>query len=172
MNKGLEVIEAHWLFQLPFECIEVVIHHQSVIHSLVEFVDGSVKAQLGLPDMRLPIQYALTHPRRLPAPVQALDLAAVGTLTFGPVDAGRYPCLGLAYHAGRQGGTFPTVLNAANEEAVGRFLCNQLRFTHIAALIEDALAAHQGQAQPSLEDVLGADAWARNFAREWQPRLL
>jgi 1-deoxy-D-xylulose-5-phosphate reductoisomerase len=172
MNKGLEVIEAHWLFDLPFDCIEVVIHHQSVIHSLVEFVDGSVKAQLGLPDMRLPIQYALTHPRRLAAPVQALDLAAVGALTFGEVDPGRYPCLALAYDAGRRGGTFPTVLNAANEEAVARFLCNELRFTEIAALIEDALAAHEGLPGPSLDEVLAADGWARNFARAWQPRLL
>jgi 1-deoxy-D-xylulose-5-phosphate reductoisomerase len=172
MNKGLEVIEAHWLFRLPFERIEVVIHHQSVIHSLVEFVDGSVKAQLGLPDMRLPIQYALTHPRRLPAPVEALDLAALGTLTFGQVDPRRYPCLALAYEAGRRDGTFPTVLNAANEEAVARFLACELRFTHIAALIEDALAAHAGLPRPSLEDVLSADAWARKFAREWRPRLL
>jgi 1-deoxy-D-xylulose-5-phosphate reductoisomerase len=150
----------------------VVIHHQSVIHSLVEFVDGSVKAQLGLPDMRLPIQYALTHPRRLPAPVQALDLAAVGALTFDQVDPGRYPCLALAYEAGRRGGTYPTVLNAANEEAVGRFLCNQLRFTEVAALIEDALAAHDGLPEPSLDDVLSTDTWARAFAREWQSRLL
>jgi 1-deoxy-D-xylulose-5-phosphate reductoisomerase len=172
MNKGLEVIEAHWLFDLPFECIEVVIHHQSVVHSLVEFVDGSVKAQLGLPDMRLPIQYALTHPRRLAAPVQSLDLAALGALTFGEVDSRRYPCLGLAYAAGRRGGTFPTVLNAANEEAVDRFLCNQLRFTDITSVIEDALAAHEGVAEPSLDAVLGVDAWARAFARAWQPRLL
>jgi 1-deoxy-D-xylulose-5-phosphate reductoisomerase len=172
MNKGLEVIEAHWLFQLPFECIEVVIHHQSVIHSLVEFIDGSVKAQLGLPDMRLPIQYALSHPRRLSAPVEALDLAAVGSLTFGAVDPDRYPCLALAYDAGRRGGTFPTVLNAANEEAVARFLQSELRFTEIAMLIEDALAAHAGLAQPSLEDVLSVDAQARVFAREWQPRIV
>jgi 1-deoxy-D-xylulose-5-phosphate reductoisomerase len=172
MNKGLEVIEAHWLFHLPFQCIEVVIHHQSVIHSLVEFVDGSVKAQLGLPDMRLPIQYALTHPRRLPAPVQALDLAALGALTFGEVDPRRYPCLGLAYEAGRRGGTFPTVLNAANEEAVDRFLRAELRFTQIAQLIEDALAAHEGEPHPALDGVLAADAWARTYAREWQPRLL
>jgi 1-deoxy-D-xylulose-5-phosphate reductoisomerase len=172
MNKGLEVIEAHWLFQLPFECIEVVIHHQSVIHSLVEFVDGSVKAQLGLPDMRLPIQYALTYPRRLPAPVQALDLAALGSLTFGQVDPRRYPCLALACEAGRRGGTFPTVLNAANEEAVARFFRSELRFTQIAMLIEDALAAHPGLPKPSLEEVLSADAAARGFAREWQPRIV
>jgi 1-deoxy-D-xylulose-5-phosphate reductoisomerase len=172
MNKGLEVIEAHWLFGLPLACIQVVIHHQSVIHSLVEFIDGSVKAQLGLPDMRLPIQYALTHPRRLSAPVQPLDLAAVGALTFGSVDPERYPCLGLAYEAGGRGGTYPTVLNAANEEAVDRFLCGELGFTQIASLIAAALDAHQGSPRPSLDEVLAADAWARAYARSWQPRLL
>src|ERR1044071_442753 len=110
MNKGLEVIEAHWLFGLGFDRIDVVIHHQSVIHSLVEFVDGSVKAQLGLPDMRLPIQYAMAHPRRLAAPVDRLDLARAGSLTFAPGDAAKYPCLELAYRAGRSAGTYPTVL--------------------------------------------------------------
>src|ERR1700738_490303 len=135
MNKGLEVIEAHWLFGLPFERIDVVIHHQSVIHSLVEFVDGSVKAQLGIPDMRLPIQYALAHPRRLAAPAERLDLAAVGQLTFANVDQEKYPCLALAYHAGRSGGTYPTVLNAANEVAVAEFLATNLAFTQIAELI-------------------------------------
>src|SRR5262245_50100476 len=132
MNKGLEVLEAHWLFGVPFERIDVVIHHQSVIHSLVEFVDGSVKAQLGLPDMRLPIQYAMAHPRRLAAPVERLDLAEVGRLTFTQVDSAKYPCLGLAYFAGRHGGTYPTVLNAANEVAVARFLSGNLAYTHIA----------------------------------------
>ena len=122
MNKGLEVIEAHWLFGLPFDCIDVVIHHQSVIHSLVEFVDGSIKAQLGVPDMRLPIQYAMAHPRRLPAPAERLDLAHLAALTFAPVDTEKYPCLDLAFTAGRSGGTLPTVLNAANEVAVDRFL--------------------------------------------------
>ena len=129
MNKGLEVIEAHWLFGLPFERIDVLIHHQSVIHSLVEFVDGSVKAQLGMPDMRLPIQYALAHPRRLSTPTERLDLAAVGQLTFASVDAAKYPCLELAYQAGRSAGTYPTVLNAANEEAVALFLASDLGFT-------------------------------------------
>jgi 1-deoxy-D-xylulose-5-phosphate reductoisomerase len=168
MNKGLEVIEAHWLFGLPYECIEVVIHHQSVIHSLVEFVDGSVKAQLGLPDMRLPIQYALTHPRRLPAPVPPLDLAALGALTFTSVDRERYPCLALACAAGSRGGTYPTVLNAANEEAVERFLSGGLRFIDIASLLEAALGAHEGTPHPSLEEVLAADAWARKYAQGWR----
>jgi 1-deoxy-D-xylulose-5-phosphate reductoisomerase len=168
MNKGLEVIEAHWLFGLGFDHIDVVIHHQSVIHSLVEFVDGSVKAQLGLPDMRLPIQYAMAHPRRLSAPVERLDLAAVGQLTFTDVDAAKYPCLALAYAAGRKGGTYPTVLNAANEEAVARFLANDLGFTQISALIDAALQAHHPTIAPSLDEVIDADAWARTFARTWR----
>jgi 1-deoxy-D-xylulose-5-phosphate reductoisomerase len=168
MNKGLEVIEAHWLFGLPLDCVDVVIHHQSVIHSLVEFVDGSVKAQLGLPDMRLPIQYAMAHPRRLPAPVSPLDLAAVGQLTFSSVDAAKYPCLALAYESGRRGGTYPTVLNAANEVAVARFLDNDLPFTSIAALIDAALEAHTPRTLPSLEEVIEADTWARDFSRAWR----
>jgi 1-deoxy-D-xylulose-5-phosphate reductoisomerase len=164
MNKGLEVIEAHWLFGLAFERIDVTIHHQSVIHSLVEFVDGSVKAQLGVPDMRLPIQYALAHPRRLATPTQRLDLAAIGTLTFGAVDVDKYPCLGLAYQAGRSAGTYPTVLNAANEVAVAAFLANKLGFTRIAELIDSALQAHQSTPSPSLEQVVAADVWARDFS--------
>jgi 1-deoxy-D-xylulose-5-phosphate reductoisomerase len=167
MNKGLEVIEAHWLFGLPFERIDVVIHHQSVIHSMVEFIDGSVKAQLGMPDMRLPIQYAMAHPRRLSAPAARLDLTNVGQLTFGSVDAEKYPCLALAYEAGRRGGTYPTVLNAANEEAVARFLASSLGFTQIAQLIEAALQAHTPKVIPSLDEVIEADAWARDFSRTW-----
>jgi 1-deoxy-D-xylulose-5-phosphate reductoisomerase len=167
LNKGLEVIEAHWLFGLDFDRIDVVIHHQSVIHSLVEFVDGSVKAQLGLPDMRLPIQYALAHPRRLSTPGDRLDLASVGQLTFAPVDAGKYPGLALAYFAGRAGGTYPTVLNAANEVAVARFLDNDLKFTQIAELIDAALQSHRPCPRPSLEEVESADAWARTFAQTW-----
>jgi 1-deoxy-D-xylulose-5-phosphate reductoisomerase len=167
MNKGLEVLEAHWLFGLPFDRIDVVIHHQSVIHSLVEFVDGSVKAQLGLPDMRLPIQYAMAHPRRLTAPVERLDLATVGRLTFTQVDSVKYPCLGLAYFAGRHGGTYPTVLNAANEVAVARFLNADLAYTHIAQLIDAALQGHTPRANPSLDDVIECDAWARDFATTW-----
>jgi 1-deoxy-D-xylulose-5-phosphate reductoisomerase len=167
MNKGLEVIEAHWLFGLTFDHIDVVIHHQSVIHSLVEFVDGSVKAQLGLPDMRLPIQYAMAHPRRLSAPVERLDLAAVGRLTFTQVDTTKYPCLGLAYFAGRHGGSYPTVLNAANEVAVARFLGSDLAYMQIPELIDAALQAHTPRSQPSLEDVIESDAWARDFARAW-----
>jgi 1-deoxy-D-xylulose-5-phosphate reductoisomerase len=172
MNKGLEVIEAHWLFGLPFECIDVVIHHQSVIHSLVEFVDGSFKAQLGVPDMRLPIQYAMAHPRRLPAPAERLDLAHLAALTFAPVDAEKYPCLDLAYSSGRVGGSMPTVLNAANEIAVDRFLHNGLAFLDIPNLIRHAMDAHASLATPTLDEVLAADAWAREFARSWTGRLL
>jgi 1-deoxy-D-xylulose-5-phosphate reductoisomerase len=168
MNKGLEVIEAHWLFSLGFDAIDVVIHHQSVIHSLVEFVDGSVKAQLGLPDMRLPIQYAMAHPRRLSAPVERLDLAAVSQLTFAEVDTAKYPCLALAYAAGRQGGTAPTVLNAANEVAVARFLDNDLAYMDIVRLIDAALQAHAPKAAPALDEVLEADGWARDFAHNWR----
>jgi 1-deoxy-D-xylulose-5-phosphate reductoisomerase len=172
MNKGLEVIEAHWLFGLPYECIDVVIHHQSVIHSLVEFIDGSVKAQLGVPDMRLPIQYALAHPRRLSAPAERLDLTRVAKLTFESVDDEKYPCLALAYRAGQLGGTAPTVLNAANEVAVARFLAEELRFPDIAELIAAALDAHSAIANPSLEEVEAADAWARQFATAWGRRSL
>ena len=168
MNKGLEVIEAHWLFGLPFECIDVVIHHQSVIHSLVEFVDGSVKAQLGVPDMRLPIQYALAHPRRLSTPTARLDLTEVGQLTFTKVDRDKYPCLELAYEAGRRGGTYPTVLNAANEVAVARFLEGGLGFTAIFEVIDATLQAHTPRLVPTLDEVVEADAWARDFAaRQW-----
>jgi 1-deoxy-D-xylulose-5-phosphate reductoisomerase len=167
MNKGLEVIEAHWLFGLPLASIDVVIHHQSVIHSLVEFVDGSVKAQLGVPDMRLPIQYAMAHPRRLSAPAERLDLVAARELTFADVDHAKYPCLELAYAAGRAGGTAPTVLNAANEVAVARFLDRDLPFLGIARLIRAALDAHVAISEPTLEQVLEADTWAREFARAW-----
>src|SRR5205823_1035590 len=168
MNKGLEVIEAHWLFGLPLDSIDVVIHHQSVIHSLVEFVDGSVKAQLGMPDMRLPIQYAMAHPRRLSTPTERLDLASVGQLTFTQVDHQKYPCLELAYEAGRRGGTYPTALNAANEIAVAAFLANNLAFTRIAELIDAALQAHSARPLPTLEEVVAVDGWAREFSQRWQ----
>jgi 1-deoxy-D-xylulose-5-phosphate reductoisomerase len=166
MNKGLEVIEAHWLFSVPFAKIEVVMHRESIVHSLVEFVDGSVKAQLGMPDMRLPIQYALAYPQRLANPgLPRLDLTRLGSLCFQEVDLARYPCLGLALEAGRAGGTCPAVLNAADEVAVARFLKGEITFLGIPTLIEGVLARHQGVAEPSLEDLLAADAWARAQAK-------
>ncbi|MDP2936652.1 MAG: 1-deoxy-D-xylulose-5-phosphate reductoisomerase [Dehalococcoidia bacterium] len=167
MNKGLEVIEAHWLFDLPFDRIDVVMHRESIVHSLVEFVDGSVKAQLGVPDMRLPIQYALTYPSRLPnEELPRLDLASMGPLTFNDVELGRYPCLRLALEAARAGGTATTVLNAADEVAVERFLAGDIAFLDIPRLVERVLAQHQPVAGPELETILEADAWARAQARK------
>lgn len=167
LNKGLEAIEAHWLFGVPFERIEVVLHRESIIHSLVEFSDGSIKAQLGMPDMRLPIQCALTHPERLPtAEAKRLDLARIGSLTFAEPDPKRFPCLGLALEAGRRGGTFPAVLAAADEVAVEHFLGGHIGFLEIAKVVEATLSAHQGVSEPTLEEVLAADAWARQWAED------
>jgi len=161
MNKGLEVIEAHWLFGLPAERIDVVIHPQSIIHSMVEFDDGSMKAQLGVPDMRIPIQYALFHPARPAADYPRLDLARLGQMTFFHPDPERFPCLGLAYRALRAGGTAPAVLNAANEVAVEMFLGGHIAFTAIAGLIAGALDAHVPMQNPSLEDLTTLDAATR-----------
>jgi 1-deoxy-D-xylulose-5-phosphate reductoisomerase len=163
MNKGLEVIEAHWLFDMPFDNIKVLVHPQSIIHSLVEFEDGSVKAQLGYPDMRLPIQYALTYPERLPNPeLPRLDWDSLDHLSFEPPDLGNFPCLNLAIEAGRKGGTYPSVLCAADEAAVALFLAGQIGFSEIAQLVEGALAQHQAIAQPTLEEIMAADTWARD----------
>lgn len=170
MNKGLEVLEARWLFDQPLDAIEIVVHRESIIHSLVEFQDRSVKAQLSLPDMRLPIQYALAYPERVEAPLPALDLAALGRLTFETLDEERFPCPGLAYRAGRLGGSYPAVLNAANEEAVCLFLLDQMGFTQIPRAIERALEAHVPIRAPSLDEILEVDAWARRFVREWAAR--
>ncbi|MCB2185932.1 MAG: 1-deoxy-D-xylulose-5-phosphate reductoisomerase [Deltaproteobacteria bacterium] len=167
MNKGLEVIEAHWLFSQPFDKIRVVIHPQSLIHSLVEFIDGSFVAQLGPPDMRLPIAYALGHPRRLPLSGPTLSPPALAALTFEEPDMERFPALGLAYAAGRQGGAAPAVLNAANEEAVARFLQGGLDFPGIAACTAAVLDRHRGGSAQSLSAVLEADAWARRAATAW-----
>jgi 1-deoxy-D-xylulose-5-phosphate reductoisomerase len=165
MNKGLEVIEAHWLFDMPFENIRVLIHPQSIIHSLVEFPDGSIKAQLSYPDMRFPIQYALTYPERLPNPgLPQFDWDSLTSLTFEPPDPDRFPCLELAIEAGKKGGTCPAVLCAADEIAVQLFLSGRIRFTDIARLVAGALEQHQPVAQPSLEEILAADAWARDKA--------
>ena len=168
LNKGLECIEARWLFDVPLDCIDVLLHRESIVHSLVEFRDGSVKAQLGVPDMRLPIQCALTYPERVPSTaVPRLDLRHIGALSFGTPDMQRYPCLSLALEAGRRAGTFPAVLCAADEVAIQHFLAGHLRFTDIARVIEDALAAHPGTANPTLDDILAADASARACAEDW-----
>ena len=164
MNKGLEVIEAHWLFGAPAEDIEVVIHPQSIVHSMVEYDDGSILAQLGNPDMRTPIAHALAWPERIEAGVAPLDLVAMPPLTFGAPDRQRFPCLGLAYEALRLGGTAPAVLNAANEVAVAAFLEAGLRFTEIPRIIEAALAAVPVVACPDLAAVLQADGAAREIA--------
>jgi 1-deoxy-D-xylulose-5-phosphate reductoisomerase len=167
MNKGLELIEAHRLFGIPEERIEVVLHPESVIHSLVEYRDGSMLAQLGQPDMRVPIAHALAHPQRWESGVPGLRLAEVGRLNFQPVDLRRFPCLSLARDALRRGGIFPNVLNAANEIAVEAFLQGRVAFTRIAELIESTLEAAAGAALPgdeSLEAVLEIDGWARRSA--------
>lgn len=166
MNKGLEVIEAQYLFGLDVERVGVLIHPQSVVHGLVELVDGALLAHLSAPDMRLMIQYCLSYPERLPGTWAPLDLAGLGTLQFEPADPDRYPCLALALAAARAGGTAPAVLNAANEVAVEAFLDRRIRFTDIAAVVEETLAAHPPAPVRALEDVLEADAWARDQAAQ------
>jgi 1-deoxy-D-xylulose-5-phosphate reductoisomerase len=166
MNKGLEVIEARWLFELPAERIEVLIHPQSIVHSLVEYVDGSVIAQLSNPDMRVPIAYALAHPERIASGARPLDLAAMKNLSFEQPDHERFPCLRLARAAMRAGGTAPAVLNAANEVAVEAFLAGRIPFTAIAAVIEDTLEGVGPTQAGSLEEILGADSIARRKAGE------
>lgn len=166
MNKGLEVIEAHWLFGSRPDSIDVIVHPQSVVHSMVELVDGSIIAQLGVTDMRHAIQYALTWPDRRPSLLPPLDLAALSRLEFFAPDFERFPCLRLAYEALRAGGTMPAVLNAANEIAVNAFLAEQIPFGGIARLIEGACAAHTPQPVLDLETVLSADGWARAWTTE------
>lgn len=167
MNKGLEVIEAHWLFDRGYDEIKVVIHPQSVVHSLVEYVDGSFLAQLGLPDMKTPIAFALAHPQRLALEAPRLDLAQVARLSFEEPDLERFPALGLAYAAGREGGNAPAVLNAANEVAVGLFLAGRLAFEHITACVRTVLERHHTRPLESVAAVLEADRWARAEARTW-----
>jgi 1-deoxy-D-xylulose-5-phosphate reductoisomerase len=166
MNKGLEVIEAHWLFGVPREAIEVVIHPQSVIHSLVEYVDGSMLAQLGQPDMRTPIAQALAYPDRVDAGVERLDFARLATLTFEAPERARFPCLQLASEALDAGGTAPATLNAANEVAVAAFLAGRIRFTDIAAVCAATLARISARALTALDDVLAADGEARRLAAD------
>jgi 1-deoxy-D-xylulose-5-phosphate reductoisomerase len=163
MNKGLEVIEAHWLFGLPANRISVVIHPQSIIHSMVEFIDGSVKAQLGLPDMKLPIQYALSYPERWPMNGARVDFPALQTMTFFEPDREKFRCLTLANEALSLGGTAPAVLNAANEMAVKAFLDHRITFEKIPNLIERALGSQKTRLNPDLQDVIEADLQARSF---------
>jgi len=167
MNKGLEVIEAHWLFDVPADRIEVVVHPQSIIHSLVELTDGSVLAQLGAADMRLPIQYALTYPERLPSPVPTLNLSSLGSLEFEAPDTERFPCLRLAYAALAAGGTFPTAMNAANEVAVEAFLRGSIGFMDIPRLVGKVLERHTGVKEPDIQDILEVDASVRAQVIDW-----
>jgi len=167
MNKGLEVIEAHFLFGAPREAIDVVVHPQSVIHSLVEYVDGSVLAQLSHPDMRTPIAHALAYPERIDAGVATLDLARLSALAFEPPDFARFACLRLAYDALREGGTAPAALNAANETAVSAFLAGRIRFTDIASACEAAMTRTPTRALATLDDAREADAEARSHASAW-----
>ena len=166
MNKGLEVIEAHWLFGVPVERIEVVLHRQSIVHSLGEFVDGSTLAQMSAPDMRLPIQYALGFPERVPRRWGTMEVSKLGELSFGPVDMDRYPCLRLAYEAARRGGAAPAAMNAANEVAVEAFLARRIGFLDIPRIIAAVLDRHEPGEADTLEKVLLADAEARRLAHK------
>jgi 1-deoxy-D-xylulose-5-phosphate reductoisomerase len=167
MNKALELIEARWLFGLPASKLAVVVHPQSIVHSLVEFVDGAVIAQLGPPDMRLPIQYALLFPERVAGPAKRLDFAATMRLDFEPPDLERFPAVRLGHEAAARGGTAGAVLNAANEEAVRGFLEGAVRFTDIAEICSRVLAEHPFQDNPTLDDVGRLDAWARQEVGKW-----
>lgn len=164
MNKGLEVMEAHWLFRMPVEKISVCVHPQSIIHSMVEYIDGSVIAQLGVPDMKVPIAYALSYPERVETGVAKLDLFKQGQLTFFEPDFVKFPCLQLAFDVAKQGLTYPAVLNASNEIAVEAFLKDQIHFTQIPDLIKNTLDTHTAKPISSLDDVLHADAWTREYA--------
>lgn len=172
MNKGLEVIEAHYLFGMDYDNIDIVVHPQSIIHSLIELQDTSVLAQLGWPDMRLPLLYALSYPERIYTDWQQFDLVKAGDLTFREPDHAKYPCMNLAYAAGRAGGSMPAVLNAANEQAVALFLAEKIEFLDIPRLIEKVCDRHQAdnRSQPSLEDILQADQWAREQVLNLQPQ--
>ncbi len=165
MNKGLEVIEAHWLFNIPVEKIMVQIHPQSVVHSMVEYIDGSIVAQMGIADMRIPISYALSFPHRLPLDLPHLDLSQIGGLTFFPPDPERFPCLRLAYRSIEIGETMPAVLNAANEIAVNAFLDGSLKFTDIPLLIQRVMEEHEVKPAHTIEDILRADQWARERSK-------
>ena len=172
MNKGLEVIEAHWLFGLNTKKIDIVVHPESIIHSMVEFKDKSVKAQLGMPDMKIPIQYALTYPRHIRATWQGLDLIEIESLTFQKPDLNRFPCIGLAYSAMKKGGTNSAVLNVANEQAVYRFLNGEIGFLDIPEIIEKTCENHEWIEQPSLEELLSLENWTSNFVKSFESRYI
>jgi 1-deoxy-D-xylulose-5-phosphate reductoisomerase len=165
MNKGLEVIEAHWLFNIPIEKIIVQIHPQSVVHSMVEYIDGSIVAQMGIADMRIPISYALSFPHRLPLNLSPLDLSQIGGLTFFPPDQERFPCLRLAYRSIEIGETMPAILNAANEIAVNAFLEGSLKFTDVPLLLQRVMEEHEVKSVHTIEDILRADQWARERSK-------
>ena len=167
MNKGLEVIEAMRLYRMPLEKVDVVIHRQSIVHSMVEFVDGAVMAQMGTPDMRLPIQLALTYPERIPCPVDGLDLLTCGSLTFSKPDLENFPCLALAYRCAKLGGTACPVMNGANEEAVAMYLRDEIGFYDIYDLVSRAVDAVPFIAEPTLEEILEADRLAREAVRRF-----
>ena len=168
MNKGLEVIETKWLFGIDWDKIEIVIHPESIIHSMVEFKDKSVKAQMGVPDMKVPIQYALTYPDRKVADWESLDLSKIGSLNFEPPSFDRFPCISLAYEALKKGGSYPAVLNVANEQAVYRFLNNEISFIDIPIIIEKACEKHEYIKQPSLEELIYIETWTINFVKSFE----
>ena len=172
MNKGLEVIEAHWLFDAPVEKIDVNIHPQSIIHSMVEYIDGCVIAQLGTPDMKAPIAYALSYPERIATGVQPLDLTSIGGLTFLKPDQEKFRCLGLAYRAIKEGQSMPAIMNAANEIAVEQFLDGRIGFLQIGQIIERTMDAHQAHDLNSIAEVLQTDRWGRDKAREICTKLV
>ena len=171
MNKGLEVIEAKWLFNVDISDIDVLIHSQSIVHSLVEFIDGAFLAQMGIPDMKIPIAYALTYPERIINDLPALNLVKTGNLEFRNPDINKFPCLGLAYAAGLCGGTAPVVLNAADEISVSAFMENKIRFIDLPKIIEKILTLHNSINNPSLDDILQADLWARRETKKIIERI-
>jgi len=171
MNKGLEVIEAKWLFNVDISDIDVLIHPQSIVHSLVEFIDGAFLAQMGIPDMKIPIAYALTYPERIINDLPALNLVKTGNLEFRNPDIKKFPCLGLAYAAGICGGTAPVVLNAADEISVSAFMENKIRFIDLPKIMEQILVLHNSINNPSLDDILQADLWARRETKKIIERI-
>jgi len=172
MNKGLELIEARWLFDIDYDRIDVVVHPQSIVHSMVEFVDGSLKAQLGLPDMKLPIQYALNQGERLDTAFTRMDFTQALSLTFEAPDRETFRALPLAYEAGRQGSTFPCVMNASNEVGVQAFIDGKIGFVDMIHVVEEVLMQHTGAVNPLLEDYMAADAWARYAADKFVNKVV